>query len=104
MPQGQTEPRHAHDWSVQARVSRNELDDSGMVVDFHRLKMLLENVIDVLNDSCLNEVDFFGKTNPSAEMVAKYIFERLEPQLPLELKLDSVRVGEQIGCWAKFSK
>ena len=101
---GETEPEHKHDWSVTAEISSDELSDCGMVADFHKIKAKLDKVTDALNGTSLNSLDYFRKLNPAAETVARYIFERLEPELPLEVTLQSITVGEQIGCWGKFSK
>jgi 6-pyruvoyl-tetrahydropterin synthase len=49
-------------------------------------------------------MDYFQGKWPSAENVAVYIFDRLEPNLPGNVRLKSVRVSEQVGCWAIYSK
>jgi 6-pyruvoyl-tetrahydropterin synthase len=56
------------------------------------------------DNEALNSVRYFQQNNPSAENVAGYIFEKLEPKLPDGVRLENVRVSEEPGCSAKFSK
>jgi 6-pyruvoyl-tetrahydropterin synthase len=47
---------------------------------------------------------YFQKNNPSAENVAKYIFEKIEPELPENVKLEYISVIEEPLCVAKYSR
>lgn len=101
------EPAHHHNWSVTAEVSSNRLNDIGLVMDFNRLKLMLDEI--VAGISCpdnlgLEKIDYFQQNNPSAENVAKFIYEKLEPKLPKGVKLQSIKVVEEPGCSAKFTK
>jgi 6-pyruvoyl-tetrahydropterin synthase len=75
-----------------------------MVINFAQLKSRLLDVTATLNETILNESDYFKDKCPSAENVAVYIFDRLEPTLPDNVRLKSIRVSEQVGCWASYSK
>lgn len=98
------EPSHRHNWVVTADVSSARLNSIGLVIDFRRFKTLLRNIIDELNDTSLEKLSYFQQNNPSAEVIAKYIYEKLEPELPKGVKLEAIRVVEEPGCTAKFSK
>lgn len=104
LPDGSTEPSHSHDWSATASVSSEKLDNIGIVMDFHKLRELLENITSKFNRKSLNKMKYFQKNNPSAENVAKYIFEKLEPELPENVKLEYISVIEEPLCTAKFRR
>ena len=101
---GSKEPLHQHDWVVTVKVSSEKLDSMGLVMDFGHLKAMVNEITSEFDNVRLDSVDYFQRNNPSAENVAKYIFEKLEPKLSAGVKLGSVRVVEEPGCSAKFSK
>ena len=74
---GKCEDLHGHNWKVEVEVQRETLDDIGMVMDFKVLKQALNKVIDDLDHSYLNEIEYFKKENPTSENIAKYIYENL---------------------------
>lgn len=104
LPDGTTEPQHEHNWSIITRVSRDQLDRSDTVMDFIQLKKILEDIIAPFDNISLNDIDYFHKNNCTAEVVARYIYEKLVSQLPQGVDLESVSVQEETGCWAKFTK
>jgi len=104
LPDGSKEPLHHHNWSVTAGVSVSKLNSMGLVMDFRRLKAVLDNIVANFDNTQLEKLDYFQQNNSSAETVAKYIYEKLEPKLPNGLKLNHIKVVEKPGCSAKFSK
>jgi 6-pyruvoyltetrahydropterin/6-carboxytetrahydropterin synthase len=104
LPDGSKEPAHYHDWVVTAEVSSKKLNNMAIVMNFQKLKQMLDNIVSNFHNTALNKLRYFGQNNPSAENVARYIFEKLDRKLPKELKLENVKVVEEPGCWAKFSK
>jgi 6-pyruvoyltetrahydropterin/6-carboxytetrahydropterin synthase len=101
-PNGEKEPIHFHNWSVTADVSSAKLDNMGIVMDFEELKGIIDNIVVSFNNNKVEGIDYFQKNNPSAENVAKYIYDKLEPQLPEGVILSSIKVTEEPGCMAKF--
>ena len=104
---GRKEPCHAHNWSVIADVSSNKLNSMGLVIDFGKLKATIDNIVAELGNPAerdFNKIGYFRQNNSSAEMVAKYIYEKLTPKLPDGIELTSVKVVEQQGCSVKFSR
>lgn len=101
---GRREQGHCHNWAVTAQVSRKELDESGMVIDFCRLEEMLESIISKFDNTLLDETEYFARNNPSAENVAKYIYEKIESQLPEKVSLDNITVSENPGCSATFER
>jgi 6-pyruvoyltetrahydropterin/6-carboxytetrahydropterin synthase len=101
---GSTEALHRHDWLVIVDVSSETLNSMGLVIDFHQLKAQLDNVVSEFDNATLTTVEYFRQNNPSAENIAKYIYEKLEPRLPQGPKLERITVVEEPGCSARFSK
>jgi len=104
LPDGSKEATHRHNWSVTADVAGEKLDNMGVVMDFRRLRAALGGIIAELADLPLNDIGYFQSNNPSAENVAKYIYDKLAAKLPEGVELQGVKVGEEPGCWAKFSR
>ncbi len=102
---GTVEDLHEHEWVARAAVESAKLDDQGFVIDFLWLKKHLKIITNGLVTTRLEEHKYFKETqiNASAENVAKYIFEELEPLVKGNAKLASVKVQESPGCWAKYA-
>ncbi len=103
LPDGSKEPLHSHNWSVTADVRSDMLSNMGLVMDFHRLKEMLDNIVAEFDNMALDSIDYFRKNNSSAENVAGYIYEKLQLTLPTDVTLEAVRVAEEPGCSAKFA-
>jgi 6-pyruvoyl-tetrahydropterin synthase len=73
-------------------------------MDFHRLKAMVHNIVSELDDTAMERINYFQCNSSSAENLARYIYEQLEPRLPKGVKLQAIRVGEEQGSSAKFSK
>jgi len=89
---GSLEPLHGHNWQVRVVVQSGGLDAAGMVMDFHFLEQLVDDVIKVMHNTHLNELAAFEQVNPTAENVALYIGRSL--RLPASVKLGHVEVWE----------
>ncbi|MFC1676835.1 6-pyruvoyl tetrahydropterin synthase family protein [Planctomycetota bacterium] len=104
LPDEAKEPLHEHDWQVRADVSSARLNNIGMVMDFVRLKSMLDKILQDICGAGLLETSFFRKNGSSAELVAQYIYQQLEPELEADVELAGIRVVESAGCMAKFTK
>jgi 6-pyruvoyltetrahydropterin/6-carboxytetrahydropterin synthase len=78
---GKCERLHGHNYRVLAHARGDSLDSGGMLVDFGVLKGALRSVCARLDHSNLNDLPVFGN-NPSAERIAKYVFDELATLLP----------------------
>jgi 6-pyruvoyltetrahydropterin/6-carboxytetrahydropterin synthase len=101
---GSKEPMHHHNWLVSAALSSDELNSMAVVMDFRELKAMLDDIISEFDNMALNEISYFRQNNPSAENVARYIYEKLRAKLPEGVKLQNIRVVEEPGCAANFSE
>jgi 6-pyruvoyltetrahydropterin/6-carboxytetrahydropterin synthase len=99
---GSREPLHQHNWQLTAEVSGDKLNGMGLVMDFRRLKAMLDDIVAEFDNASLDSVDYFRQNSPSAENVARYVYEKLGPKLPAGLSLGSVSVAEEQGCRARF--
>lgn len=104
LPDGSKEPEHEHFWAVSVEIAADKLNKRGMAIDFAQLKARLTDITSQLGGALLNDVDYFREKGPTAENVAEYIFEKLEPNLPKDVRLEGITVSEQIGCSARYSK
>jgi len=104
LPNGSKEPLHYHDWAVTADVGSKKLNRMAVVMNFQKLKAVIDNIVAEFDNMALNNVHCFRQSNPSAENVARCIFEKIEPKLPEGVRLENVKVVEEPGCSAKFSK
>ena len=104
LPDGSKEPIHEHDWLVTAAVAGDKLDEMGVVMDFHLLKAMVEKITAELDDAVLGELESFRQNKPSAENVARYVYDRLRGELPHGVALRSISVVEEPGCSAEFAE
>ena len=104
LPNGSKEPLHKHNWVVTTEVGRAELGRMGLVMDFCQLKKAVDKIVSEFDNIQLDSIDYFKQRNSSAENVAEYISDKLEPDLPDSVKLLSIRVAEEPGCSAKLVK
>ncbi|MDR1109049.1 MAG: 6-carboxytetrahydropterin synthase QueD [Spirochaetaceae bacterium] len=74
---GKCENLHGHNYRVRVWVRGAELDSGGMLVDFGVLKQTLRELIAGLDHTNLNDRPEF-QNDPSAERIARYIFQNLE--------------------------
>ncbi len=80
---------HGHSFRVDVVVA-GQLDPAkGYLVDYGEIKAATAPLEAMLDHRCLNEIP--GLENPTSEMIARWLWERLKPSLPL---LDTVVVHE----------
>ena len=85
-------------------ITGTTLDQSGCLIDFVDLNTWFEQAIADWNGKILNEVPpFDDKTSsPSAENVAKVIYNRLSEVVPNTVVLRQIEVEEEPGCRAAY--
>lgn len=87
---GKCENVHGHNYRCQVTLQGKDLDDIGLLVDFVELKKVVHTVLDRMDHQWLNEFPPFDRLNPSAENMARYIFEEVSSGLK---EREGVRVG-----------
>lgn len=79
---GVCEKQHGHNWKVEVFVRGNTLDKSNILIDFKVLKSKLVEVLNIFDHEDINELEMFKGISPSSEMLSKFIYERLEKDIP----------------------
>ncbi len=88
---------HGHRWQVGLQISGKELNEIGILIDFTHIKRYLHEVTETLDHKLINDVEPFHRINPTAENLAKYIYESVNVKLLKdfpELKIDYIEVCE----------
>lgn len=87
---------HGHNWSVEVNVIGTKLNELGMLIDFKELKKEVNKIIEGLDHYYLNELDAFKVTNPTAENLAKYLYDELAKSLLLsgDTCVKSIKIWE----------
>jgi len=94
---GKCENIHGHNWRVQVVIEGEQLDGTGLLVDFIDVKNLMGSVIARLDHQFLNEVAPFDVRNPSAENIAEYFYEQMSTSLaetPVPVRIREVKIWE----------
>ena len=91
---GKCEELHGHNFKVEITVAAKELNYNGLLIDFRFLKKVLSEILEELDHKHLNSLISFANINPSAENIAKYIYEKMQ----LKVKTADVNVV-QVKIW-----
>jgi 6-pyruvoyltetrahydropterin/6-carboxytetrahydropterin synthase len=78
---GKCENVHGHNYKVRVTLAGKELDSTGLLYDFVHLKQVIQGVIRSLDHRFLNEFAPFDTVNPSAENIARYIYDQTANRL-----------------------
>lgn len=94
---------HGHNWEVEVFLRGARTNPLGMLVDFKEVKEILHAVIEKLDHQNLNALPIFKKTNPTAENIAKFIFDELAPKFNRSnYRIHRVRISESPGTSAFY--
>jgi 6-pyruvoyltetrahydropterin/6-carboxytetrahydropterin synthase len=72
---------HGHRFDVQAAVTGSGLGREQLLMDFHELRGLLEEVIAPFDHHCLNDIEHFADLSPTSENIARFIYDALAERL-----------------------
>ena len=100
---GKCEHLHGHNYRVKVVARALSTGSGGMVIDFGDLKGAAGTVVEKLDHTYLNEVSPFDTIEPSAENIARYLFEEIARMLGDQAKmLHRVSVWESDSSRATF--
>lgn len=88
---------HGHSFRIELHLSGEIVEPEGWVMDFADVKRAFKPLFEQLDHNYLNDIP--GLENPTSERLAKWIFERLQPALPL---LSLVVVHETCTAGARY--
>ncbi|MAC20073.1 MAG: 6-carboxytetrahydropterin synthase QueD [Phycisphaerae bacterium] len=80
---------HGHSFHIDVVVEGDVPEEQGYLVDFAVIKAAIKPVEEALDHRCLNDIE--GLENPTSEMLARWIWDRLAPELPM---LSEIHVHE----------
>ncbi len=73
---------HGHTYRVRAAFRFSSLQDTGLAFDFRKAKQVLRETTEHLDHRYINDLPEFSLQNPSAEAIAKYIYDRVKESVP----------------------
>ena len=94
---GKCENPHGHNYKVRVTLEGPALDSVGLLYDFVHLKQIIHDVIGVVDHKFLNDLPPFDVINPSAENIAKYLYDEASKQMrqqPNGARIASITVWE----------
>lgn len=80
---------HGHNYSIEIELASTELNDVGFVFDYRALDPLKTWIDETFDHRNLNDVVMF---NPTAELLASFVFARVLLVLDLPMNVDAVAV------------
>jgi 6-pyruvoyltetrahydropterin/6-carboxytetrahydropterin synthase len=97
---------HGHNYRCAVTVTGAVSAETGMVMDLAALdRLLAADVREPLDHRHLNHdvpAFAFGRTVPTAEAIAVWVWHRLAGQLPAHVRLHAVRIEEDDDLFAEF--
>jgi len=88
---------HGHSYKVRIHLTDNIDETAGWFIDFADVKKAFKPILLLLDHNYLNDIK--GLENPTAEVISKWIWERLKAELP---QLSAVEVKETCTCGAIY--
>lgn len=77
---GKCENVHGHNYKVRVTIAGEKLNSAGLLMDFGDLRGEIKRLVETLDHHFLNDIPPFDQLNPSAENLAKYLCEKIEPE------------------------
>jgi 6-pyruvoyltetrahydropterin/6-carboxytetrahydropterin synthase len=101
-----TAPGHEHLYQCRVTIAGPVSPETGMIMDLRALDLLLEEeVLQRFENRHINRdiPEFaFGKTVPTGEALAIFVWGRVAARLPAGVRLHSVRVQEDPNLYAEY--
>lgn len=96
---------HGHTFRVDVAVSGESLNEIGIIFDFKDLKAKVRTILDRFDHRHLNEIEPFDKTTPTAENLARYLYQELSQSgLPEGVRVARVDVWESDSARLSYSE
>jgi len=89
---------HGHSFKIELAVAGPVNPETGWFLDFGEIHRLWEPLYEALDHRYLNEIS--GLENPTSEVLAKWIWNKLKPGLP---SLDQVTVFETCDARCEYA-
>lgn len=89
---------HGHSFRIELHLSGDVDPVSGWLMDFAEVKRIFKPTYAMLDHNYLNDIP--GLENPTSENLARWIFERVKPEIPL---LSAVVVHETCTAGSRYT-
>jgi len=100
---GKCEGLHGHNFIVEVSLAGPSLNKEGLLLDFRLLKEWTDEIIEELDHKFLNEHPYFKDVNPSAENLARFLFDRVSERARLNnVGVSCVTVWESENARASY--
>jgi 6-pyruvoyltetrahydropterin/6-carboxytetrahydropterin synthase len=100
---GQSGEAHTHRWRIRVAVRSAQLDDTGWVLDFKHLGVVLRALIAPFESAFLNDVAPFDDVNPTRENFARVLADSLAAKLDDgRARVHRVEIWEEDVCCATY--
>lgn len=95
---------HGHNWKIEVYVQGAALDEGGVLVDFGVIKHHVRDLMQTLDHTFLNELDYFRNgTPPSSENIARYVADQLTERITLpDIRISRVTAWESEDASATY--
>jgi 6-pyruvoyltetrahydropterin/6-carboxytetrahydropterin synthase len=94
---------HGHNWKIMVFVRSNQLNGLGMALDFGHLEAGVQEILRELDHYNLNDLPAFKEASPTAENLARFLYEELGRRLNSGvLRVSKVQVSETSGVGAVY--
>lgn len=95
---------HSHRYLVEVRLTGEQLDRFGFLVDIDELTTRLEDVLDGFRDRLLNELPEFAGLNPSIEHLSRILCRAFRERLQMAPAAKmTVTIRESDSAWAAYA-
>lgn len=96
---------HGHNWKVELEAETSKLDETGMGIDFRKMKDAANEVGNELDHRYLNDLEPFTKINPTAENIAAYMYHEISSRLNNEtIKVCALTLWETDRACVRYSE
>jgi len=79
--EGNCAGQHGHNWEVDVHVCGEQLNDTGILVDFRRLRSAVDEILEEFDHSDLNTLALFMDKNPTSENIARHLHSELSSKV-----------------------
>ena len=86
---------HGHNWKVRVCIECEKTDKIGITIDFGIVKKHMNELIEILDHSYLNELPYFKEQNPTSENIAHLFYKEMKKKIAVKgCKVFEVEVWE----------
>lgn len=81
---GTNESPHDHDWIIEAKFKSDDIDEDGCAIDFRCVDQAFLKIFEGYRGNTINDHEPFTKISPSAENLARHLYEKITDMLKNE--------------------